>query len=84
MADALRYYDAVSVRLAEEFREEVFAIINQAAADPLRFHLAPRDFRRTNLRQFPYHILYEIRSETLFVMHIRHNKRHPDYGVERR
>ena len=83
MAEALRYYDGVSTRLAED-REEVLVIIAEAAANPLRFHLAGQDFRRANLRRFPYHILYEIRTDVLFVMHIRHNKRHPQYGMERK
>ena len=84
MAEALRYYDGVSIRLAEEFREEVLVIIAEAAANPLRFHLGDQNFRRANLRRFPYHILYEIRTDVLFVMHIRHNKRHPEYGMERK
>jgi plasmid stabilization system protein ParE len=83
VAEALKYYFQVSDRLADEFNEEVSLIIAQAAANPLRYHLADRGFRRANLRRFPYHILYEIRSNILLVMHVRHNKRHPDYGMQR-
>ena len=83
LIDALRYYDAISLRLGSRFFAEVRSIIRQAAVNPGRFHLADRGFRRANLRQFPYHILYELRGEVLQVMHIRHNKRHPDYRLDR-
>jgi hypothetical protein len=81
--EALKYYQEISGRLADEFNEEVRLTVEQAAANPLRFHLVDRGFRRADLRRFPYHILYEVRSNTLLVMHVRHNKRHPDYGMQR-
>ena len=84
LAEVLRYYHEVSDQLEDEFDEEVRFVIGQVSINPLRFHLADRGFRRANLRRFPYHILYEVRSEILIVMHIRHNKRHPDYGKQRK
>lgn len=82
--EALRYYAGISSALADEFNEEVRSAIAQVAANPLRFHLVRQGFRRANLQRFPYHILYEFREHDLRVMHIRHNKRHPDYGMTRR
>jgi len=82
--EALRYYHGVSGTLADEFHKEVRSAIAQAAASPLRFHGVEQGFRRANLQRFPYHILYEIREQDLRVMLIRHNKRHPDYGMTRK
>lgn len=84
VSEALKYYTDISTRLADEFQAEVREIISQAADNPLRFHPTQRGFRRANLRRFPYHILYEVRGECLRVMHVRHHKRHPDYGMTRR
>jgi plasmid stabilization system protein ParE len=81
--EALRYYTQISQRLAEEFQAELQVLIARAASNPLRFHLTERGFRRANLRRFPYHVLYEVREEALRIIHVRHNKRHPDYGKER-
>jgi plasmid stabilization system protein ParE len=83
LLQALRYYGGISPGLADEFDDEVRTTIVQAVGNPLRFHLADRGFRRANLRRFPYHILYEVRDQNLRVMHIRHNKRHPDSGMTR-
>ena len=81
--EALSYYGKISARLVEEFHAELRDIINRAAENPLRFHQADRGFRRANLKRFPYHVLYEIRPEDLRVMLVRHNKRHPQYGLPR-
>lgn len=84
LLEALAYYKGVSEGLAGEFDHEVRFILTQAIVNPLRFHLVDQGFRRANLRRFPYHILYEVHAENLRVMHIRHNKRHPNYGSERK
>lgn len=81
--EALKYYEGISTRLADEFHTEVRSMIAQAATNPLRFHLVDHGFRRANVRRFPYHVLYEVHAESLCVMHVRHNKRHPDYGMQR-
>ena len=82
--EALSYYQRISPRLADEFHEELLSIINRAAENPLRFHFADKCFRRANLRRFPYHLLYEVHPESVRVMLVRHNKRHPEYGLPRR
>jgi plasmid stabilization system protein ParE len=83
MLEILRYYHNISPRLADELRGEVRAIIAAAGRHPLRFHLADRGFRRANLKRFPYHVLYDVQREHIRVMIVRHNKRHPDFGLDR-
>lgn len=83
VAQTLKYYRAISSQLADEFHAELRAIINRAVENPLRFHLVDRGFRRANLPRFPYHVLYEIRGDSLRVMIVRHNKQHPEFGLER-
>jgi plasmid stabilization system protein ParE len=83
VAEALKYYAEVSDRLADDFQAEVQDINSRAVENPLRFHPTQQGFRRAYLPRFPYHILYEVRDDSLRVMHVRHNKRHPDYGMVR-
>jgi plasmid stabilization system protein ParE len=59
-------------------------MLNRMVETPLHFHLVGNGFRRLNLRRFPYHVLYEAKDETIRVMIIRHNKRHPQFGMDRR
>ena len=81
--EPLSYYREISTRLADEFHAELRSTIDQAAENPLRFHLTDQGFRRANLRRFPYHVLYEIHPERMRVMLVCHNKRHPEYGLPR-
>jgi plasmid stabilization system protein ParE len=83
VSEVLTHYAALSPRLAEDFKRELRHVIVQAAANPLRFHSAG-GYRRANLKRFPYHILYDVSGDTLRVMIVRHNKRHPRYGAQRR
>jgi len=80
----LRYYRAVSLDLADEFHDELRLTINRAAENPLRFHSTGKGFRRANLIRFPYHVIYEVRPDGIRVMIVRHNKRRPDFGMERK
>ena len=79
----LRYYRGISLDLADEFHDELRLTIDRVAENPLRFHPVEKGFRRANLVRFPYHVLYETQSESIRVMIVRHNKRHPDFGMER-
>jgi plasmid stabilization system protein ParE len=78
----LRYYHAISPQLADEFHEELRMTIDHAAENPMS-HPTEKGFRRANLMRFPYHVLYEVRTDCIRVMVVRHNKRHPDFGLER-
>ena len=84
VAEALHYYHRIAPQLADEFHADLRTMIERAAAYPLRFHLAGRDFRRANLQRFPYHVLYDVRQDSIRVLIVRHNKRHPDYGMNRK
>ena len=81
--EILRYYHHISARLADEFRDELDLTLSKAADSPSRFPPGKFGFHRANLKRFPYHILYEIQPAAIRVMVIRHNKRHPDFGIHR-
>ncbi len=86
LQEALRYYSGVSWRLVEEFEAELRGVLAKLLDNPRHYHLT-RDkvFRRANLRQFPYRILYHVDEEQALIriMVICHSKRHPSYGLGR-
>lgn len=81
--EILRYYNNISIRLDEDFRDELRAAIRKAAINPSRFPPAASGFRRANLKRFPYHFLYEVQPAVIRIMVVRHNKRHPQFGLNR-
>lgn len=79
----LRHYDAISIRLGDEFWNELQELIEKARAHPERFHPSDRGLRRANMKSFPYHFLYRVRPELIRIVVVRHHERHPSYGARR-
>ena len=85
VADIQNFYCGRSDEsLADEFMIELKRVIRLASGHPERFPALNEQHRRANLRRFPYHILYEMRPGYLYVIVVRHHKRHPAYGLSRR
>ncbi len=80
----LAFYEQESgIHLAEEFQTESISCLDQILDNPKRFHFFANDLRRANLKRFPYHFLYRIKSTTVRILVIRHHHRNPDFGINR-
>ena len=82
--DVVRHYEEESGEiLADQFYAGFMDSVAVAAANPERCHIDASGLRRCNLKRFPYHFLFEIRRADIFVLVLRHNQRHPGYGLRR-
>ena len=84
VAEAMRRYKAVSGRLADGFKSELQRVVSLPAANPTRFHAVCPGLHRANLKGFPYHLVYRETPEGIRVILVRHHRRHPEAGLERR
>jgi plasmid stabilization system protein ParE len=73
--------DNASPKLAAEFYDGLIALFQRVAAQPTRYHKWRGVFRRANYKRFNYHFLYVIRRTSVHVIVVRHDKRHPAYGL---
>ncbi len=80
----LRYYDDISVRLADEFWNELMSRIEAAANNPEHFHFTDPGLRRVNRQRFPYHFLFRALPGKICITVVRHNKRSPEHGLGRK
>jgi hypothetical protein len=81
---ALEYFDREGGRkLGDRFFAEVQAAKNRIAADPTHFAFFTDDIRRAKLRVFRYHFLFRITRGEIRVLVLRHNRRHPEFGLSR-
>ena len=79
------YYERVAnPKLADDFYDELRRGLLAAAEQPEQFAIRERDLRRVNLRRFPYHFLFRIVGDSVRVLVVRHHRRHPSLGVQRR
>lgn len=81
---ARRYYDEeASEKAGDEFFDELMFYVNRALDRPTRYHPVSPRLRRVNLKRFPYNFLYQIQADGIFVTVVRHNRRHPSFGIGR-
>ena len=78
------YIQESGIALAEDFFEEFNRKIQFAIEKPESFHYDPSGLRRVNPDKFPYHFLYQQRSQSIYVLVLRHHRRSPRYGLDRR
>ncbi len=81
---ALEYFDREGgAKLGDRFFAEVQAAKERILAGPTRYGFFKDDLRRAKLRVFRYHFLYRIVRGEVRVLVLRHNRRHPEFGVMR-
>lgn len=86
--EAMEYYlETATGQISLEFYEEFQHFAELAAKSPLSFRVYaedPTEIRRVNLDRFPYHFLFrQIDQITIRILVVRHDHRHPSYGLDR-
>jgi len=80
----LRYYtEEVGRQLADRFFRAFIVTVERAQKNPNRYHPIRGVIRRANISGFPYHFLYRKMSNGIRVLVLRHDKRHPNFGINR-
>ncbi len=83
--EIMDYYEqAGHPELARDFCRELRGFMLQAARRPGRYHFLNADLRRVNLERFPYHFLFRVVGDDVRILVVRHHRRHPAYGLERK
>lgn len=84
LLEIMEYYeDEAGTDVAADFYVEFHTFARRAADSPYSY-AKYGDFRRVNLRRFPHHFLYEITDHSsIRVVLVRHDRRHPDFGLKR-
>src|SRR5258707_9408405 len=78
------YEDVAGPQLADEFYAELRLSFQKAANHPESFGICKHDLRRVNLERFPYHFLFRVVEDCVRVLVVRHHRRRPSLGVDRR
>ncbi len=78
------YEDVAGQQLADEFYSELRTFFQKAANYPEGYDISARDLRRVNLERFPYHFLFRIVGDRVRILVVRHHRRRPSLGLQRR
>ena len=81
----MRYYtDEADDALADRFYQAFLRTVDRACGSPQHFHFLSDPVRRANIPKFPYHFLYRETPHGIRILVLRHHKRHPSYGMQRK
>lgn len=85
LRSALSFYeDEGGSKLGDRFFEEAERTVGRVIRNPQGFHFAAPNLRRASFESFPYHFLYEEDQHKIRFLVLRHDKRHPNFGLRRR
>jgi plasmid stabilization system protein ParE len=70
--------------LADRFFDQFMTAVEKSVANPRRFHPVSELLRRADIEDFPYHFLYREKDWGIRVLVLRHDRRHPSFGLRRR
>ncbi len=81
--DTAMHYAEVSGRVHALFWRELDAVLASIERNPRAHHYDACGLRRANFQRFPFHVLYEVDDATIFLVVLRHDRRHPTFGLDR-
>lgn len=81
--DASMHYADISERVLSAFWGELDEALASIEKNPRIHHFDSCGLRRANLRKFPYHLLDEADESVIYLVVLRRDKRHPDFGIDR-
>ena len=84
LESAITYYEQQAPHLGVEFLKEFEAAVSRILETPTRFPLISKDKRRVRLKRFPYVAVFRHDGSQIRVLLVKHQKRHPDFGMGRR
>ncbi len=76
------YYEAQQAGLGQRFYQEVLSHLDWIASNPNVPRLR-RNYRRVNLKVFPYYIAYVAEGDLVWVLAVAHGSRKPGYWKNR-
>ena len=79
MAQAGEHYRSVSPQLEADFIERVKATVRTVVAWKGGDHVGPHGLPCRRCRPFPYLLYYEVHLDTLYVVGLVHERRHPSH-----
>jgi hypothetical protein len=71
-------------RLGDGFFRDLEGLVKQVLSSPKGFHFIDDGYRRAQLGRFPYHVIYQESKSRIKFLVLRHDKRHPMFGLKRR
>ena len=80
---AVEYYEQCQAGLGLEFAEEVYAVIARIIEYPDAWPAMSKNTRRCLISRFPFGLIYQIKTNALYIIAVANLHRQPGYWKER-
>lgn len=84
LVSALNYYEQISPKLADRFRENIDQKFDQIVERPESFPTDVEAIRFAKIKRFPYLIFFVVKEKTVLVIAILHGAMNPQAWRTRR
>ena len=81
-AAQVEYYEEKEAGLGVQFYREVMAFLDWIAENP-SLPRVRKNYRRVNLKVFPFYIAYVFERDLVWVLAVAHGKKRPGYWMRR-
>jgi len=81
-AAEVEYYDRKQPGLGDRFYQEVIACMDWIADNPKAARLRT-NYRRVNLKVFPFYVAYVVEGDLIWVLAVAHGNTLPGYWLNR-
>ncbi len=75
-----KLYDGFGNEFLSEFEQNIFYI----SSNPKMYMKIKNNMRKALLKRFPYVIYFKQKKEIIRVLVLKHQRRHPSYGLNRK
>ncbi|NBX02951.1 MAG: type II toxin-antitoxin system RelE/ParE family toxin [Alphaproteobacteria bacterium] len=83
LLDAKLWYEKADPALSDDFKHRVAGALSKITDNPLAFPLITDRLRRALIGRFPYHILYFLESNHVYVIGVLNQRRNPTHWQSR-
>lgn len=81
--EAREYYDSIDKNIGRSFVSQISHSLDLIKQNPLAFPAERKNIRKCLVKKFPYKILYAIEDNNILVLAVMHQKRKPNYWLNR-
>ncbi len=82
--EAIEFYNKVSKELASDVFHKFLKAVDEITNNPSRNIQLKKGYRKTNLKRFPFKIIYKFENEIVTIVAFAHHKRKPNYWRKRK
>jgi len=79
LSEVALYYEGQAAGLGGDFLAEFDRTLRFLLQFPVAGRTLPHGSRRLSFRRFPYHVIYRIEPDRVFILAIAHHRRRPGY-----